>query len=171
MVNFVEAVNRFLRRSHRLIMTVGLLTVLTFGWVNVLSINMPAAIAASNNPLRSLVDNAKEALNQGAGSGTSTQLEGQIDRATGSLQRHFGKATGQIEGGAKQLEGKVKQDIGSTQRNLDKASRRVESTARQAQGQVNRQADEIKDAIKDARSNVDETSNTVVDAVKDFFGQ
>ena len=72
--------------------------------------------------------------------GVKDQVEGKVKQDIGTVQRNLGKATGQTEGALKQAKGKVKQDIGTTKNKLDNAGDKVE-----------------------------DTSESLIDSVKDFF--
>ena len=120
-----------------------LLTVFSQGILTAPAIAAPHLRTA---PLMAAASNpaeqAKSALDSMVGSGTSEQLEGKADQAAGSVQRAVGKVTGQAEGAAKQAQGKAKEDIGTT-----------------------------KSALEDAGKEAQSASESMIDNVKEFFGQ
>ena len=61
--------------------------------------------------------------------GISDQIEGKAQEDIGTVQRNLGKVTGQTEGAIKQAKGKAKQDIGTVKNKLDNAADNVEDTS------------------------------------------
>ena len=61
--------------------------------------------------------------------GISDQVEGKVEKDIGTVQRNVGKVTGQTEGALKQAKGKAKQDIGTVENKLDNAKDQVEDTS------------------------------------------
>ncbi|NCJ06273.1 CsbD family protein [Synechococcales cyanobacterium C] len=108
----------------------------------VMVLDAMAAPSLNTAPLFAKVTSPSEGLDAIAGNGTSDKLEGMTDQATGSVQRAVGKFTGQAEGAVKQAQGKAKEDIGTTKSALEKAGNEAQST-----------------------------SDSVIDNVKEFFGQ
>jgi len=71
-------------------------------------------------------DKAKSDLDAIAGSGSSDQLEGRIDRATGVIQENLGEARGdlgqQVNGATNRAKANVKEAAGSAAKAVDKAT-------------------------------------------------
>lgn len=144
----------FLTNKNRRLRTVGVMAICCcfLVWLGIALIFIPVASAAplnnqpqsiaSSNPIQDLGQKTKDTLDQTMGSGTSEQIEGQIEEATGTVQRKAGEITGQAEGAMKQVKGKAKQDLGK-----------------------------VKGTAEEAGSQLQETSEGVVEKVKDFFGQ
>lgn len=101
----------------------------------------PQAIAVAES-IEEAEAQAQETLDDTFGAGTSDQVEGQIEQATGAVQQKAGELTGQVQGAVKQVQGKAKEDIG-----------------------------QVKEATEEASSEVKETSEGIVDKVKGFFKQ
>ena len=57
----------------------------------------------------------KAALDEVAGAGTSSQIEGQVNKTAGELQEQSAKASANLEGAGKQAKGNVQQAIGNAQ--------------------------------------------------------
>jgi uncharacterized protein YjbJ (UPF0337 family) len=143
------AVN-LLKGACRLAVVIACVVSLSLGWQGIFTFATPAAMAASNDVQliaggMDMVEyerqNAQKQIDSAFGSGSSDQLGGQIEQTYGSAQRQFGKASGQVEGAAKQAEGRAKQDIGRA-----------------------------KSAIEQAGSEAQDQGESLIDNVKDFFG-
>lgn len=129
------------------------LLILTLAWLGVFTdINSTAnaqvvemqyysqAIALASNSGESIEQKAKNDLNTVLGAGTSDKVEGQIEQALGNIEQNLGEVTGQTKGVVKQVKGRAKQDIGRT-----------------------------KDAVEDVASEVENTTESAVDMIRDFF--
>lgn len=127
-MNFRFSGCAFLNRIKMLV-AAGLIVLL--GWVS----NGEIAQAASldGNPIEYLAsiseqmdDKAKTDLDTVAGLGSSAQLEGKVDRATGVIQENLGDARDdlgqQVEGAANRVKANVKEAAGSTAKALDNAT-------------------------------------------------
>ena len=73
------------------------------------------------------------------------------------------------EGVANQIEGKMEQGVGTAKRNLGKVTGQTEGALEQAKGQVKEGIGTAENKLDDAQDNVEDTSESLIDSVKDFF--
>lgn len=138
--NFVDALTRFAIRTMYLLMVT---TVLWIGFV-------PTAHAVGSQEAAEVVnERAAAELDRVAGTGTSDQIEGAVDGAIGSAKRQVNKAgdvlnttdiTDRVDAATDELSGKVKRDVGRT-----------------------------KAAASELGDEVEQSADSVVDAIKEFF--
>ncbi|MBE9167661.1 CsbD family protein [Pleurocapsales cyanobacterium LEGE 06147] len=96
--------------------------------------------------------------------GIADKVEGKVEENVGKAQRNLGKVTGQTEGVLKQAEGKVQQKAGEV-------TGQAEGTLKQARGQGKQNIGEAKSRLDSAGSDLEDASDSLVDSIKDFFGQ
>jgi uncharacterized protein YjbJ (UPF0337 family) len=99
-----------------------------------------------------------------SGVGVRDQVEGAAKQAQGRAQQDLGRTKNAIDNAGNQVEGRAKQDLARTKGALNQTKARVESKAKQDAARTQSQ-------IEQAGAKADQAGNTVVDAVKDFFGQ
>ncbi|MGB3669216.1 MAG: hypothetical protein WBG63_06945 [Phormidesmis sp.] len=102
-----------------------------------------------------MLDRAAKELDRTAGAGTSDFVEGAVDGSVGKVKRGFGEAKGQLDDS---LEGQ-----------LEGAANRVEGATDQLKGKAKRDAGRLKGKASDAGDDIEESTESIVDAVKDFF--
>ena len=120
-------------------------------WLGTTLISIPTASANITQSQPQLISQAnvaedidqqvKKSIDKTMGAGTSEKIEGQIEQTTGTVQRKTGEVTGQVEGAIKEAKGKAKKDIGK-----------------------------VKDTSEEIGSELQETSEGILDKVQDFFG-
>jgi uncharacterized protein YjbJ (UPF0337 family) len=107
-------------------------------WLGIALSSTPSAMANSlelphqflaSDVIQKMDRKAKSDVDKVAGYGTSDKLEGQVDKASGKIQRDLGKSRGEIEGAAKQARGKAKEDIGTTRRGIEKTADRADKAS------------------------------------------
>ncbi len=75
------------------------------------------------------------------------------------------------EGTTNKIEGKTKRDIGTVEQAIKETQAEAEGSLKQAQGKAQQDLGELQNRGSKAGSDLDDASDNIVDAVKDFFGQ
>ncbi len=122
-----------------------LVLLMTFAWASPFwncTAKADSLKSSTEETIRELDKKGKSALDEIAGAGTSSKIEGKIDRVSGELQERSEKAGAELKGAAKQARGKAKEGIGTVQEKMEEASEGAE-----------------------------ETSENMFDSMKAFFGQ
>ncbi len=121
-----------------------LVLLMTFAWATG-SWNSTANADSLGNSVketvRELDQKGKSALDEVTGAGTSSTIEGTVNRATGKVQQESGETGASLKGAAKQAKGKAQQDIGTVQGKIEEVSEGIE-----------------------------DKSENLIDSIKDFFG-
>lgn len=127
---------RSLFSKMKMLLAAGLIVLL--GWVSAPSMAQAAAFDGDQVEYLATVfekmDNkAKSDLDTVAGSGSSNQLEGKVDRATGVIQENLGDARDdlgqQIEGAANRAKANVKETAGIAAKAIDNATDDLENAS------------------------------------------
>ncbi|MGB3202819.1 MAG: CsbD family protein [Nodosilinea sp.] len=84
-------------------------------------------------------------------------------------EREFDNKVG--AGTANQIEGRAQEEIGKAQRKIDRATGGTDGLGNQVEGRVQREAGRAQGAVEDAADAAQESGESFVDSVKDFFGQ
>ena len=96
---------------------------------------------------------------------TQTQSSTMVAMESNAVDDALGSGT------TDQIEGKAKKDLGTVQKNLsDDLEDKVKGTAKQVKGRAKQDIGKTKNRLQEAGSDIEDASDNVVDAVKDFFG-
>lgn len=111
---------------------------------------VPAVNAVGSQEAAAVVnDRAAAELDRVAGAGTSDKLEGAVDSAVGKTKRGIGEAKDSLD--------------------LDSATDKLDGATDELKGSLKRDVGRAKDAADDLGDDIEESTNGIVDSIKDLF--
>lgn len=143
--NYKNQLTIILAAARQCIIGLCLVLLMTFAWANATWNSTARADtfqSSTEETVQELDEKGKSTLNEIAGAGTSSKIEGQVNKATGAIQEQTEKVGAELEGAVKQAQGQAKENIGTLQENMEQGSEQVK-----------------------------ETSENAFDSIKSFFGQ
>lgn len=75
------------------------------------------------------------------------------------------------EGTTDKIEGKAEQDLGTVQKKVGDIKENSQGTIKQIKGRAKQDIGEVKSRLDEAGSDLEDASESTLDAVKSFFGQ
>lgn len=111
---------------------------------------VPTANAVGSKEAAAVVnDRAAAELDRVAGAGTSDELEGAVDSAVGKTKRGIGQAKDSLD--------------------IDSATDKLDGATDELQGKLKRDVGRAKGAADDLGDDLEESTNGIIDSIKDLF--
>ncbi len=132
-----------------------LVTVAVWGGALVPNATADSVGVGSSEAGEVVLDRAAKELDRSVGAGTSDAIEGAVDSSVGKAKRGIGQVKGELDD--------------SLDSQLGSAADRLEGATDQAKGKAKRDVGQLKAKASDAGDDVEDSAESIVDAVKDFF--
>ena len=183
-MNIPNAIMILLKNSRRFLLVFCCLLTLTLGWqANFLAHNHTAIAGTLQSHYPLLADLETSGLKnqvEGRAQQDIGKVESAMDEVGDSLEQGVEEVQEKVESTSKQVKGRAQQDIGKVQSAMDeagdtlekgveRAKDKAEAKSKQIKGRAQQDIGKTQEAIQETSNSVEDTTDNVLDAVKNFF--